>query len=446
MNRYLQIILIALTAIYIPFSFSVEDPLMEVNMSSAEFQGFQERVGRAVADHPEFRSSQASLKAAYAKLRVSKSSLLPQINVMLDSNNAISRKYENESSNLVERSRADHKTNIRFTVNQLLYDFGASNFEVSRNESLTKASRAELSNTILDLLYLSIRSYIDVASYSNFELLVERSHQRHRAIKEKIQKRVESGMSAGRELSRANSREAEAYAKLVSVRQNLGMAISKFRIYFPEGELPKKIPYYPYDLSQLNVLNSQKIMYQKNPRVLEANERFMASKYNTKNIKASTLPRLDLELKKEHYNITEESDEFDLYSGVNFTYDLYTGGRNEAYKDQAIAEENASLNDRDALLQNLVAELRESVKNLNLIPDRLSAYKNSYLANKQSQFYAQEEFKTSNAVLLDLLQTERDFLDASESMIETLRSSEIQKYSYLKLTGELGETFEVILD
>ena len=41
MNRYLQIILIALTAIYIPFSFSDEDPLMEVNMSIAEFQGFQ---------------------------------------------------------------------------------------------------------------------------------------------------------------------------------------------------------------------------------------------------------------------------------------------------------------------------------------------------------------------------------------------------------------------
>ena len=276
--------------------------------------------------------------------------------------------------------------------------------------------------------------------------MVEGSYKRHQAIKARIQTRVESGMSAGRELSRANSREAEAYAKLVSVRQNLGMSIAKFRIYFPDGKLPVKIPTYPYDLSYLNVMDSKQIMYKNNPQVLEANERFLASKYNTKNVRASTLPRLDLELKKEHYNVTEESDEFDLYSGVNFTYDLYTGGRNEAYKDQAIAEENASLNDRDALLQSLVAELQESVKNLSLVPDRLSAYQNSYLANKQSQFYAQEEFKTSNAVLLDLLQTERDFLDASESMLETLRSSEIQKYSYLKLTGELGEIFEVILN
>ena len=446
MKRYLQIILIAFLIINTPLSFSEEDVLMDISMSPAEFEVFKQRVGRAIAEHPEFKSSQASLKAAYAKLRVSQSSLLPQIKVMLDSNNAISRKYKDEASNIVERSRADHKTNVSFTISQLLYDFGASGFEVSRSESLTKASRAQLSNTILELLYLSIRSYVDVASYANFESVVEGSYKRHQAIKARIQTRVESGMSAGRELSRANSREAEAYAKLVSVRQNLGMSIAKFRIYFPDGKLPVKIPTYPYDLSYLNVMDSKQIMYKNNPQVLEANERFLASKYNTKNVRASTLPRLDLELKKEHYNVTEESDEFDLYSGVNFTYDLYTGGRNEAYKDQAIAEENASLNDRDALLQSLVAELQESVKNLSLVPDRLSAYQNSYLANKQSQFYAQEEFKTSNAVLLDLLQTERDFLDASESMLETLRSSEIQKYSYLKLTGELGEIFEVILN
>ena len=131
---------------------------------------------------------------------------------------------------------------------------------------------------------------------------------------------------------------------------------------------------------------------------------------------------------------------------LNFQYDIYTGGRNEAYQEQTRAEEKASINDRDDLIQTLLADLKEAIKNLNLIPDRLDAFKKAYLANKKSQYYALEEFKTSNAVLLDLLQTERDFLDSSESMIETLRSSEIQKYTYLNITGELGDTFEIILD
>ena len=78
-----------------------EDVLIDSYMNQAEFLSFKERVGLAVANHPEFKSSQASLRAAYAQVKGSKSSLLPQISVILDSNNALSRKYADDASNLV---------------------------------------------------------------------------------------------------------------------------------------------------------------------------------------------------------------------------------------------------------------------------------------------------------------------------------------------------------
>ena len=446
MFKLLQYTLLLSSILLSSFLRSDVESLFDTTMDQKEFLMFQERVGKAVADHPEFKVAQDNLIATYASLKGAESALRPQFRVLIDSNNAISRKYREQASNLVERSQADHKTNVRFTINQLLYDFGATGYEVSRNESLTKASRAELTNKVLELIFLSIKSYIDVAAYNNFVTVVEESYLRHKAIKERIKQRVASGLSAGRELSRAEAREAEAFAKLTSVRQNLGVAISKFRIYFPTGNLPTKIPFHPDDFANVSMQTSQSTMLSRNPLILQANEQLRASKFRTKNVNAASLPRLDLELKKQHYNVTKESDEFDFYSGVNFSYDIYTGGRKEALKEQAKAEESATQNDRDALLQKLISQLRESVKNLNLLPDRLSAYRNAYLANKKSQFFAQEEFRTSNALLLDLLQTERDFLDASESLIETLRSSEIQKYSYLQLIGELGDTFQIILD
>ena len=285
-----------------------------------------------------------------------------------------------------------------------------------------------------------------MASYRSFQDVVESSYLRHKSIKELIQKRFDSGMSAGRELSRAQAREAEALAKLTSVKQNLGIAISRFRIYFPDGELPEKLPSYPFNLNNRTLEESRNSMFKKNPNILQANEQYLASSYKTKNARASSLPRLDLEVTKTHYNVTKEAAEFDTFAGVNLTYDIFTGGRDEAYKKQTKAEEIASLNNRDALIQNLLADLKESLRNLNLLPERLQAYKNAYTANKQSQFYAQKEFETSSALLLDLLQTERDFLDASESLIENMRSSEVEIYSYLQLTGELGEVFEVILN
>ena len=66
----------------------------------------------------------------------------------------------------------------------------------------------------------------------------------------------------------------------------------------------------------------------------------MASNYKSKNAVASS-SQIRLELKKQHYNVTNETDEFDFYSGVNFQYDIYTGGRNEAYQEQTKAEERA---------------------------------------------------------------------------------------------------------
>ena len=54
--------------------------------------------------------------------------------------------------------------------------------------------------------------------------------------------------------------------------------------------------------------------------------------------------------------------------------------------------------------------MNNSLQNIKLIPDNIEAYQNAYKANKQSQYFAAEQFQTSNVLLLDLLQTERDFL------------------------------------
>jgi outer membrane protein TolC len=94
----------------------------------------------------------------------------------------------------------------------------------------------------------------------------------------------------------------------------------------------------------------------------------------------------------------------------------------------------------------LSAELSNSIKNIKLIPESLAAYQNAYLANKESRYYANEQFETSNVLLLDLLQTERDFLESSEALIESMRSSQIENYIFLKLTGELGDEFKIILN
>ena len=422
------------------------DDLLNPYMNEEEYSGFIEQVSNAVSDHPEYLSSLDSLRAAGASLKGTKSNLLPQIRLIIDSNNQLDKSFEDGSNNLFEKSRSDHKTDATITVSQLLYDFGATSNDISKSEALFDAKRAELSSTILDLIYRSVISYINVAAYTIFTNTINDSYERHTAIKERIEQKVEGGLSAPRELSRAQARQAEAYAKLITVRQNLSKAISEYRIYFPINPLPEKLPPEILELQFRTRDTSRNLMMQNNPSVLRAISALEASVFNAKKVKGESLPRLDLEIRGSQYNLSEQSDEYDVYSGLNLSYDLYTGGRMRALNEEAQAESSAYMNNKDAIIRKIEAEMSNSLQNIKLIPANIEAYQNAYKANKQSQFYANEQFQTSNVLLLDLLQTERDFLESSQALIEALRSSQIENYSYMKLTGELGDKFKLRVD
>jgi adhesin transport system outer membrane protein len=422
------------------------DALLNPYMNKDEYSNFIEQVSDAVSDHPEYLSSLDSLRAAGASLKGTKSNLLPQIRLIIDSNNQLDKSFEDGSNNLFEKSRSDHKTDATITVSQLLYDFGATSNDISKSQALFDAKRAELSSTILDLIYRSVISYINVAAYTIFTNTINDSYERHTAIKERIEQKVEGGLSAPRELSRAQARQAEAYAKLITVRQNLSKAISEYRIYFPVNPLPEKLPPEILELQFRTKDISRNLMMQNNPSVLRAISALEASVFNAKKVKGESLPRLDLEIRGSQYNLSEQSDEYDVYSGLNLSYDLYTGGRMRALNEEAQAESSAYMNNKDAIIRKIEAEMSNSLQNIKLIPANIEAYQNAYKANKQSQFYANEQFQTSNVLLLDLLQTERDFLESSQALIEALRSSQIENYSYMKLTGELGDKFKLRVD
>ena len=303
------------------------DDLLEPFMDEDQYQLFVEQISEAVSIHPEYLSSLDSLRAAGANLKGTKANMLPQVRFIIDSNNQLDKNFEDGSSNLFEKSRSEHKTDATITISQLLYDFGATKNDISKSEALFDAKRAELSSTIIDLIYRSVISYINVSAYTIFTNTINQSYERHVAIRERIEQKVEGGLSAPRELSRALARQAEAYAKLITVRQNLSKAIAEYRIYFPVSELPSKLP--PSDLSlQLRTLQeSRELMMKSNPNILRAISSLEASIFNTKKVKGESLPRLDFEIRGGQYNLSDQSDEYDIYSGINLSYDVYTGGR-----------------------------------------------------------------------------------------------------------------------
>ena len=79
------------------------DDLLNPYMDRSEYSVFAQQVSDAVSDHPEYLSSLDSLKAAGANLKGSKSNLLPQIRLIVDSINQLDMRFDDGTNNIIEK-------------------------------------------------------------------------------------------------------------------------------------------------------------------------------------------------------------------------------------------------------------------------------------------------------------------------------------------------------
>ena len=166
------------------------DDLLNPYMDQSEYSVFAQQVSDAVSDHPEYLSSLDSLKAAGANLKGSKSNLLPQIRLIVDSNNQLDKSFEDGSNNLFEKSRSDHKTDATITVANCFMTLVLQAMIFLNLKLCLMQKRAELSSTILDLIYRSVINYINVAAYTIFTNTINDSYERHTAIKQRIEQKL----------------------------------------------------------------------------------------------------------------------------------------------------------------------------------------------------------------------------------------------------------------
>ena len=111
---------------FISNGLNADNLLKDSLMNEEEYFEFKKIISLAVTSHPDYLSAKESLKATSEGIKATKSSLLPQIQFVIDSDNVLDRSFQNGPDNLFEKSKSEHKTNASITISQLLYDFGAT--------------------------------------------------------------------------------------------------------------------------------------------------------------------------------------------------------------------------------------------------------------------------------------------------------------------------------
>ena len=202
--------------------------VMDGSASKDFFNSLQD----SVSEHPIFLSAEANLAQSRETLNIAKSPRRPQISLFGSTTNRLQSSYDDTFS-FFESSPIENRTSTGILVEQLLFDFFSTKYQIDEARSNLLAEEVVQKQKVNSLLLKMITSCLDTSSYNILKNLVKDSVDRHREITEKIKIRVESGRAPTRELSRANARLAEAEARLLRIQLSYDSVKAEFMQLMP---------------------------------------------------------------------------------------------------------------------------------------------------------------------------------------------------------------------
>ena len=413
--------------------------ISDFEMNKQEQEVFIDSLISSIQDHPVYLESMAIVGSSKASLDIAESANKPQIQFQGNSRNSLKQKFNNPLSALTESSKDQHRADGSLIMQQSLFD-PIIKEEISKQEYILQADYYNNKQKISELTLDMAIACQDTAAYKIISDLIDISIDNHSQIVGRIKMRVESGRAAQAEMMRAEARLAEAQAKKMTIDLKLQSARAKFSQLIVDAKPCLK--FLKVDSDQL-INDSSKVIdaIEENYSIMKANELIKASEKELEKAKAGFKPKVNLELRGDRYDLTGDQN-YDLYAGVNFNVDIYTGGKKKALVRLAEEQLKSSTLKKEILLKELKIKSEANLAELENSSDRLAIFNNAFEAYEQSKNKLSLQFESSNVSLLELLQAERDYIESAELLIINKKEINSSQLRQLFLLGKIIKYFE----
>ena len=413
--------------------------ISEFEMNEQEETVFINSLISSIQDHPAYLESMAIVESSKASLDIAQSANKPQIQFQGNSRNSLKQKFNNPLSALTESSRDQHRTDGSLVMQQSLFD-PIIKEEISKQEYIVQADYYNNKQKISELTLDMAIACQDTAAYKIISDLIDISIESHSQIVGRIKMRVDSGRAAQAEMMRAEARLAEAQAKKMTIDLKLQSARAKFGQLIINAKPCLKF----LEVDKEKLINDSSIVIdalQQNYSIMNANELIKASERELQKAKAGFKPKINLEVRGDRYDLTGDQN-YDLYAGVNFNVDIYTGGKKKAMVKLAQQQLKSSQLKKEILLKELKIKSQANLAELENSNQRLAIFNNAFEAYEESRNKLSLQFESSNVSLLELLQAERDYIESAELLIINKKEINSSQLRQLFLLGKIINYFD----
>ncbi|SDK60151.1 TolC family outer membrane protein [Billgrantia gudaonensis] len=410
-------------------------------MSSSGSADLRGVIQQAMATNPEVRAAWNEFQASGHDRREAWGNYLPSIDISAgvgreDREDDFRGSYDSQFAEL--------------SLNQMIYDGFATQSEVERLDRARLVRYYELLGASEEVALEAARAYLDVRRYRELVTLAQENYAEHMRVYDQIEERVRSGAGRGVDLQQINGRLALAESNLMTEASNLHDVSARYQRIVgdlpaenlaPAPELDERIP--------ASVAEAVDLAFQGNPDFHAAIENIEAKRAEESQTQAAFQPRLDLRARTGTYENNDGSYDplgrrdrhrVELVASMN----LYNGGSDLASFRAASerVEQATDLRDKAChdvrqtaqIAYNDTQRLREQLDYLNQHRQSIDRVRGAY----------QQQFDIGERTLLDLLDSENEYFEASRAYVNAVYDIRIADARTLAAMGELMQSLEVM--
>jgi len=390
---------------------------------------------KSVDTHPLIQERWHAFRATENLQDVARGNYLPSID--LQANAGRERlKYPGLSSDSFNRRGAI------ISLNQMLYDGLFTPSEVARLGHTKLMRYFDLLDVTENISLETFQAYADVLRYRELVQEAQQNYVEHKLIYDRIVDRTRAGISRGVDLEQATGRLALAESNLLTEVANLHDVSARYvRLVGtqPAAELEPLdtalfTGYVP--LSKTEALN---IAFTENPGLKMTQANVRAGQSTVKAVRSAFQPRFDIRA-SQGAERNRDGDRGTTREGIVelvMTYNLYRGGADKA-RLRAAAED---LNVARDLRENSCRDLRQTVSiaynDIQQLTEQLEYLDVHRLSTDKARQAYRQQFEIGQRSLLDLLDTENEYFEASRAYTNAIYNKMIAEARSLDGMGQL---------
>ncbi|WP_173269705.1 TolC family outer membrane protein [Thiosulfatimonas sediminis] len=429
MNKRIPKLLLALSSVIAINGFSTSAQAIELVPT----------VEDAILHSPEFRQQVKEKQGVQADLRGAEGGWLPSVDLAA----GIGKEKIEADAFATDWDETRREASIRVTQN-LFEGFGTQN-EIKRQEARLESSRHATEAAANKIALDMVTSYMNLLKEQQLLNLAEENRLTHERILDQIIQRSQAGVGNQVEVDQAKARLALANANVTASKNNYQDVLTRFhRVLgrFPDSDLVKP----NMDINIPNTLeeaiNTALMLH---PTLRSANADISEARAQYQAANKLMYPRVDIEISQTYDdNVNRVQGEYkDFQAMLRLRYNLFNGGKDQAIIDRTASDIYQSAEVRNNTRRETIENLRYAWEATNFLGEQLIFQQQQIDSTLETLKGYRQQFSLGRRSLLDLLNTEDEYVRAKIGFITSETDYMVAKFRVQNGMGTLVDTLGI---